>query len=139
MKPDPKCPCDLQDCGKTRVAFFAQCAIETLSAEPCLTSDLSHTLGPSDIAEGSGDPCHIVGCFDEPGIEVGRHLFRSAKLFGNIVRNSLRLGWLLGLAFRHGRTPTDFEPARWRAGCRVAATPCHRQRAGGSTRSLAGC
>ena len=70
---DTKCPCNLEDGRKAWIAVLAKGAIETLAAKPSVLGNLRYALRASNIPECPRDAGHIVWCFFEPGVEIGRY------------------------------------------------------------------
>ncbi len=70
---------DFEDCPEFGTSIPGERFVETLPGEPCVTGDLAHSFGSSDIPKRFRDQSRVAihlfyGC-----LQIGRHLFRIAE------------------------------------------------------------
>ena len=62
-----------------------KCFIKAFTRQTCISRDLCHTFGASDIAKSFGNKCGIPVSFFKASFKISSHFLRCSEVFGDVV------------------------------------------------------
>lgn len=85
MQLQPKRPDDFENGIEAWTTLTGKCFIKAFTRQTCISRDLCHTFGASDIAKSFGNECGIPVSFFKTSFKISSHFLSCSEVFADVI------------------------------------------------------